>query len=706
MANKSENSRPKIVSFNESLSGLDAIAFGNILWPCYAFDVTVPQKKKDLLNIFEKTILKVTEIETNDTTKIADIVCLDKDLVSFIQNRLHHLKLLDERYRLSKNGKDLMDDMWSKPESGIEYVSATIFVNALSGEIMPYISTNKPIYKEIVSLRRGFIGFLPDSTNENYKLNSRKIPLKRGYRYDGKTPSARDVSATIKSFKKRYKSYALLNKDAEQYPSVIPTIGAITVTETPELIYLNCRTIVNSNADFLVTDGLGFGLSSDFSSYLIKENYSWITELKRKGAIQRLDKTQSVSNKDIKYKYKNISQRLLSAETNLKHIKTIEINKASREKEFQQKIGNIIRDLYLSFEWAFRQVVNEYPADGWEYLLSGNTPEENKDLLVGLAKKSGFSMTDKNKTIFKIKMGAIHQTKKNGVELQSLFALAIVGASFKSKHCIHSLVETDPNFISFIQDLKEKRDSISHGGMNRVGMGYSETIDYLAQLVDGSHERIKSLVPDIAGDLVHRNSLSDSRQGREDQGRLKAVIGLEERFGVCFIGSLKDSIKDDLIRIEAMTNKYSDNEVIEIIVHYASTVQMVLYEAVRNVASLDSSKDSVQIAINRIVQTGFYSSVNDIPESITKTNKTTAIQAMQGYNKTLGAQLLSLFFLGSDSQLKQLKTDNPGLVKLIARLISLRGHGSVNPAISEKEVKLLKNDLLDVIKAIIGVFYE
>ena len=171
MANKSENSRPKIVSFNESLSGLDAIAFGNILWPCYAFDVTVPQKKKDLLNIFEKTILKVTEIETNDTTKIADIVCLDKDLVSFIQNRLHHLKLLDERYRLSKNGKDLMDDMWSKPESGIEYVSATIFVNALSGEIMPYISTNKPIYKEIVSLRGGFIGFLPDSTNENYKLN-------------------------------------------------------------------------------------------------------------------------------------------------------------------------------------------------------------------------------------------------------------------------------------------------------------------------------------------------------------------------------------------------------------------------------------------------------------------------------------------------------------------------------------------------------
>lgn len=118
---KAKDSRPKVISFPAILDGLSIAAKKDILWPCHAFNVSIPQKKKTGLNVFEETILKITEIETGSTEKIAEITCLEKELVMFIQNRLSQIGLLTSRYELSTEGKELLENWRDKNETNVEY---------------------------------------------------------------------------------------------------------------------------------------------------------------------------------------------------------------------------------------------------------------------------------------------------------------------------------------------------------------------------------------------------------------------------------------------------------------------------------------------------------------------------------------------------------------------------------------------------------
>ena len=110
MSAKPKDHRPKVVSFHTALDGLNIAARQHVLWPCHAFNISIPQKKKTGLNVFEEVILKITEIESGDTEKIALLSCLEKELVVFIQNRLKQLGLLDNRYELSECGQELLNE--------------------------------------------------------------------------------------------------------------------------------------------------------------------------------------------------------------------------------------------------------------------------------------------------------------------------------------------------------------------------------------------------------------------------------------------------------------------------------------------------------------------------------------------------------------------------------------------------------------------
>ncbi|MDN4707692.1 hypothetical protein QYZ43_18200 [Vibrio parahaemolyticus] len=140
--------RPKVISFNTALDGLNIAARQSVLWPCHAFNISIPQKKKNGLNVFEETVLKITEIESADTEKIALFTCLEKELVAFIQNRLNQLGLLNDRNELSEHGQELLNEWQNKSDGNLEYTVATVFVDLLSGKLLPYVSTEPMSYKK------------------------------------------------------------------------------------------------------------------------------------------------------------------------------------------------------------------------------------------------------------------------------------------------------------------------------------------------------------------------------------------------------------------------------------------------------------------------------------------------------------------------------------------------------------------------------
>ena len=707
MSAKPKDHRPKIISFPTVLDGVNIAARQSILWPCHAFSISIPQKKRRGLNIFEETVLKITAIESGDTENIAFLTCLEKELVTFIQNRLNQLGLLNDRYEISENGQELLNEWNNKSDENLEYSVAMVFLDLLSGKLLPYIRTDQLSYKKILGIGdSGLITFLTNSTNEKSRVKAKQIhPNKDSF---WKTvPDSNHIIRAIREFKKKYNKRVLLNKDLDQYPPPIPMAEAVTVNDNPELVYLHCNVLIQKgNADLLVTDGCGFGFSENFANYLTSQEWKWVTELKQQGVIDKLSNSVGTNNQFSKqiFRYAEISKRIVRSKSSLREIKSLVVNSTNYESNYRQEIENGIKNLYEALEWSLRKVVMEYPVSDWEQVFSSSNFQDNRKLLLGFAKKIGFTINEKNQYLLEVKPGAIRQIKNGTVELQPLLALAIAGASSRAAHPIHRLAEYKPSFLSFALKLKKYRDPIKHGSTEELNIDDK----MFEQLIESTIPVIVSLVPGVADDL--NDGFSATVIDDINQERLKATIELEKSLGVVLVSNLSGDIKEQLMRSELMLAQYTEEKTIEIITCYASVLQHSLSEAVSG-RRIEFKDDNIaETAVQKIVQSGFYSDAYSVPKSITTVKLRKIRRATEGYSSTLGAHLLAVFLLGTENELLELQQNDPQFVEFISRLLYLRGHGNKRISdFSKEEIESVKNysirnNVFKVIKIITEVF--
>lgn len=707
MSAKPKDHRPKIISFPTVLDGLNIAARQSILWPCHAFSISIPQKKRRGLNIFEETVLKITEIESGDTEKIALLTCLEKELVTFIQNRLNQLGLLNDRYELSENGQELLNEWNNKSDENLEYSVATVFLDLLSGKLLPYIRTDQLSYKKILGIDdSGLITFLINSTNEKSRVTAKQIrPTKDSF---WKTiPDSNHIIRAIREFKKKYKRRVLLNKDFDQYPPPVPIAEAVTVNDHPELVYLHCNVLIQKgNADLLVTDGCGFGFSENFANYLTSQEWKWVTDLKQKGVIDKISNSDGSNNQLSKpiFKYAEISKRIVRSKSSLGKIKSLVVDSTNYESDYRQEMENGVKNLYEALEWALRQVVMEYPVSDWEQVFSSSNFQDNRKLLLGFVKKIGFTLNEKNQYLLEVKPGAIRQIKNGKVELQPLLALAIAGASSRATHPIHRLAKNQPGFLNLALKLKRYRDPIKHGSTKKLNIDDK----MFEQLIESTIPVIVSLVQGVANDLD--KGMTATVIDDINQERLKAIIELEKSLGVALVSNLSGDIKEQLMRSELMLAQYTEEKTIEIITCYASVLQHSLSEAVSG-RRIEFNVDSIrETAVQKIVQSGFYSEEYSVPMSIKTVIPQKIRSAAEGYSSTLGAHLLAVFLLGTENELIELQRNDPEFVEFISHLLHLRGHGNKRISdFSKEEIESVKNysirnNVFKVIKIITEVF--
>lgn len=707
MSRKPKDHRPKIISFRASLDGLNIAARQSILWPCHAFSISIPQKKKSGLNVFEKTVLRITEIESGDTNKIASITCLEKELVSFIQNRLNQLGLVDNRYNLSGEGQELINEWQNLSDGNLEYTVATVFVDLLAGKLLPYVNTEQLAYKKIVKISdNGFVNFLINQTNEKTRVNSRQIlPDKDSY-WQIK-PETNDIIKAIREFKKKYNQYALLNQNVDQYPPPVPMAEAISVHDNPELVYLHCSVLIQvGNSDLLITDGCGFGFSENFASYLMAQNWKWCADLKKKGVVDQI-KIHSENPqiaKNIAWKYLSITRLFHdSKDGKSKGINTLlkELSYSpsteAEEKEYIYKRQQIASKLHAALEWTLRFTISNYPVSEWEQIFISKNYKDNETLLCKFAEKIGFSVSKNNRSIFQVKPGAIRQIKHGKVELQPLLAIAITGAAQKyTDHPFHTLAAEHSGFIGFALQLKSLRDPIEHGDISDFEADQKDLNHRVQRLV----QIIINLLPPIASELRQNSESEVDAKDDVNQERLKAEIELDKALGLSFVYEMSHDIKEQLIRVEMMLSQYAEDKAIEIIKCLASVIQLALFEVIINrKASGKFEGDIKDTAIRKIVESGFCSSIVDIPEQISTVNTKRIYRAAQGSSTTLGAHLLAIFLLCSERELTHLKNSDSTFLEFIANLISLRGHGNKQQhSFSRNDLESLKNNVFKAIK--------
>lgn len=689
--NRAKDHRPKVISFHQTLDGLDIAAKRSVLWPCHAFNISIPQKKKSALNVFEETVLKITEVESGDTQKITEITCLEKELVIFIQNRLNQLGLLNDRYELAEEGKKLLESWRNKDEANIEYVAGTVFVDLHSGKLLSYIHIGELKQEKIKSIEESFVNVELGSTGKSKSTQCRLISPNKDSHWNI-TPDSSGIIRAIRAFKKKYKNRALLTQGVDQYSPSVPMAEAITVNDSPELVYLHCEIFIQTgNSDLLVTDGYGFGFSEIFANYLTSQNWKWVTKLKRKGVIDNIDNEEGGGNHTTRksFKYSQISKPISRSKSSLEKIKKLKINSTYYESDYRQEIEHGIKNLYVALEWSLREVVTDNPVTEWKQMFSASTSCDIEKLLVGFAKKVGFSVNEENQHLLQVKPGAIRHIKNDMVVLQPLLALAIAGANSNANHPVHRLALNHSSFLAHALRLKRYRDPIEHGSTEKLNVDDK----ILEDLIDATVPMLISLVPGVAGDLGEVDqSYSDTDVNQE---RLKANIALEKSLGTAFVSEMSSDVKEQLIRAELMLAKYTDEVAIEIIKCYASVMQHILFDAVSDRGADYPNDKFNEYAIEKIVLYGFYPSSDAIPKEITK-----AV-----LKRTLGSALLAIFLMGSKNELIEIQKSAPKFVDFVANLIRLRGHGNKQQSgFSRDDMESLKNNVFEAIKIITEVF--
>ena len=701
--------RPKVISFRTALDGLNIAARQSVLWPCHAFNISIPQKKKSGLNVFEETVLKITGIESGDTEKIALLTCLEKELVAFIQNRLNQLGLFNDRYELSQHGQDLLNEWQNKSNGNLEYTVATVFVDLLSGKLLPFVSTGQQSYKKISRIGdNGFIDFLINPTNEKSTVSARQIrPTKDSFWKA--VPDSNDIIRAIREFKKKYKRHALLNQSVDQYPPPVPMAEAISLHDNPELVYLHCNVLIQiGNSDLLVTDGCGFGFSESFANYLTSQDWKWVIDLKNKGVIDRLSSDQSneeaedeSSAADGLKKYPRIARPLRRAQEYLSDAEKIDVDSTNDEQEFDRLTSLAVVALYEAIEWTLRFVVSDNPVTHWERLFSSQSYRENDKILRSFATKIGFDVSDSVKALLQVKPGKIRAVDRGVSEMQPLLALAIAGAINDPNHPLNHLAIEDSGCLSFINALKEVRDPVSHGSSTDVELS-PETLEGYR---DRTTRLIQSLIPDITEDAY----TAKTKQERDiDQVRLKARIELDKSLGLGFVQAVSPSLREELVKLTILSQRTTlDNEQLQRYINLlASIMQLSLFEVAKDRRSSVKNRTNLKDeAITKIVQSGFYPTPDAIPDQISTVNSDRLYRAAQGSSTTLGAQLLALCLVASEGELVVLKRSFPECFELIAKLIKLRGHGNQHELdFSRENLESLKINVFKFIKIIMEEF--
>lgn len=718
MSAKPKDHRPKVISFRTALDGLNIAARQSVLWPCHAFNISLPQKKKSGLNVFEETVLKITEIESGGTETIAQLMCLEKELVAFIQSRLNQLGLLNDRYELSEHGQALLNEWQNKSDGDLEYTVATVFVDLLYGKLLPYVSTEQLSYKKIETLyskenlqKKGefehYVHFFITPTDDKYIRAIQIRPANDAFWKN--VPDANDIIRAIREFKRKYKRQALLNQGVEQYPPPIPLAEAISLHANPELVYLHCHALIQTgNSDILVTDGCGFGFSESFANYLTSQNWQWVIDLKSKGVIDTLSSDQrneeveeGPSAADELKQYPRIARPLRRAQAYLSDAEKIRIDSSNDEQEFARLTGLAVVALYEAIEWALRFVVSDNPVTHWERLFSSQSYRENDKILRSFATRIGLDVSESVKSLLQVKPGKIRAVDHGVSEMQPLLAMAIAGAINDPSHPLNRLAIEDAGCLSFIHALKDVRDPVSHGNAMDVQLSKETLQGYRRRTV----RLIQLLIPDITRDA----DTDKTRQENDiDQVRLKARIELDRSLGLGFVHAISPSLREELVKVTILNQMTTlDNEQQQRYINLlASIMQLSLFEAAKDRITPFKNRTNLRDeAIEKIVQSGFYPAPDAIPVQISTVNSNRLSRAVQGSSTTLGAQLLALCLLASESERVALKRSFPDCFELIASLIKLRGHGNQQKFDFSKEyLASLKMNVFKLIKIIMEEF--
>ncbi len=731
----------KIISYKQSIAGINIAAQKNIIWPCNAFKIAIPIKKEKILNIFEETILKLTQVETNDTKKLSEMLALDEELVQFVQLRLAELNLLTARYELTSDAKELLDQ-WDEEEE--EYISATVFVDLVSGKILPVVLETYQ-YEHYIEKKGSSVKFLVGSKGKPRKILSKMIFPNNDHKRKKIVPE--DILNTISTFKTLFYRFSSTLDQHISLPQFSRDVGSITILEEPEEIYLHCKVIIpEGSSDFLVTDPFGFDFSSVLSKAIIsKENDEWMKKLRMDARDQLMGegKKSRDTNIDDKLfnlaeleKYETIRQCISDTEYRFSKMKSNPKNQDEKLENIQNT-AEFLKQLYEVIESTLKQIEKDNPsAKKWKDIFGSQSSEKNHEVLEGFAKKIGFDL-DRYTSILYLQSSSIKSMLNGVVSLEVMIALGLSKAHEDIRHPFYRLAKEVPSLLIILPKLKKYRNSVSHGDeldyidifkvdrykCEKCDIEFlfeseiTECLECSSKLIglrkvdiyrDKIYKCVKSLYPSLKPmKSKNKNNFNSEKTNVLNQAILDAKIGLDKNFSLFELNRLKEntSLYNELLKIEtAQKDILHDGSIV--ITSLSSILQITFDEALKN-KQKNLDVDIVRrTALDNALKVGFALTERSFPPELSLVGRKKLKSVMNGNPASLGASFIVFLAVESEINLKYISDDIPNMIAITASLLGYRQHSDkrsqelFKEVGGEKEFTDLKESVYTIIKKI------
>jgi hypothetical protein len=624
----------KIIYFEPFKPCLDIIARRYVLYPVYVFDVAFEEKKSAFDDVFCEAVYETISNVSNDETKVAEFLALNIDFVRFVKQRLIQNHYLDHDGNITDNSRKAKES-----NEGYGYSYGKIIVD--DNKVLRLITDlgdfdyEEPSEYEKQTIKKFYAG--PAGSSIEIEVY-RQIYFNNELKVN--PPSVFDIQRVAKK--------AHMN-------------GTVSISKNSQRAYL-CLDIILQNGysdEVLVTDGFGESYAPvHIVDYINKEE--WISQFK-KTALTRYTKSESSADNDRDDKYYSIRKRLNRLDISQA---TTSAEQAKREKILTEKISN----LFDVLEETLKIVNKEISADKVELLaLESNSDKKNQSVLRRIAVNIGFEVDDLTSGLLRVNTQKIFKPS----ELRGILAYALIAAKNEAGHPFNALAKKNKGIISYVYNLKAKRDSIEHNA------GQAITSAEYEALREQTEQAVCGLLKDyeIGNSEQLNQSFSDF-----NNAELKATADLEKDLGLVNCRTLKEKYSDIFKELKAIYNpKYTPDPS-----DYARLVQSEL-EILRNkllITSKGSPGKYKYLALERVKVF-----ISEIPQSLETVRGNFVEGAVKGKNTTLGGMFLSLFYLADDETLKYMVKKVNNIIENVARLCVLRGHNNVATMEEQDELK-------------------
>lgn len=659
---------------------------------CNTYEVLVPShaSTEQHLDIFEDAVLKLLDYKPYTKEEMAAVLCLPKDIISFIRIRLRELGLLEkDEFTVSELGKNYLNGQSSKNAS-VTYRQAKLFVIKDTGEILPYVHYGELEYANVRKSSKNYTDFECGTAGRPTIISGRNIWAKTPQgALGGRMLKPNDIRNALFLYNK-------ISANSTRF-TPIEVFGNYAIENTSSedcLLHVKAAIQAGSIDALIVSDG--FVANNDLlARYLKKEHPEIINDVKEQATRIRSKESDEEGRFDFEKandgRYRNLYQPMYSINSTYEKLMAEESGSSQDEyveEQYDQK--QFLLNCYTVIEHTLYSYLLENPLrqDRLNLLYRQDT-YLNQELILTLSEQLGLDYIRQYDYLFGIvsRNNIIKMYNTKTPNMYVALPLVLIETFDNRNSLFRGMLKQYPGVIHTINKLHNKCKELRHKTFaDDINVEYVDRIYYFTTLL------IEHLLPDFT---FRGKDETSAVSGDDNQNqRLLVDVNLAEVFGPMYYYNVMDeSLKNEWKLIAPGKKIYPAPY------EYVNTLYRILQETIYEQVFYMKKKQLSKEDLVLLAQSRWG---KELERGLTGVHKEYLKDTLGSKSTTLGAQALVYLCFCPDEKLpslKEIKFD-----EFVSLITKYREHGNnVALELDESELEQLRDKAIKVTKVIGGI---